>query len=182
MKTKVLLSILSVASIGLIVYALRDDQIENNGVNLSEKNKEISNSRVTQHFNMVIVPDLSNRVTKPKPVDDLKIIESILNDISPIYLKSQNRRMGQKDQFQVLLTNQSLIKLGKKKISENNIVIIEFNEMGLVSSKNILDQDDMNDIKIAENKTFKKFGQDNFVYNLMSTLREKINAPTRRNK
>ena len=79
-------------------------------------------------------------------------------------------------------TNQSLIKLGKKKISENNIVIIEFNEMGLVSSKNILDQDDMNDIRIAENKTFKKFGQDNFVYNLMSTLREKINAPTRRNK
>ena len=109
MKTKVLLSILSVASIGLLVYSLRDDQIEKNGANISEKNEKISNSRVTQHFNMVIVPDLSNRVTKPKPVDDLDIIESILNDISSIYLKSQNRRIGQKDQFQVLLTNQSLI-------------------------------------------------------------------------
>ena len=79
-------------------------------------------------------------------------------------------------------TNQSLIKLGKKKISKNNILIIEFNEIGLVSSKNILNQNDMNDIRVAEKKTFKKYGQDNFVYNLMSTLREKINAPTRRNR
>ena len=38
----------------------------------------------------------------------------------------------------------------------------------------------MNDIKIAEKKTKKKFGQDNFVYNILSSLREKINAPTRR--
>ena len=38
----------------------------------------------------------------------------------------------------------------------------------------------MNDIKIAEKKQLKKFDQDNLVYNILSTLREKINAPTRR--
>ncbi len=54
--------------------------------------------------------------------------------------------------------------------------------MGLVSDKIILDQNNMNDIKIAEKKTLKKFSQDNFVSNILSTLREKINAPTRRNK
>ena len=32
-------------------------------------------------------------------------------------------------------TNQSIYKLGKKKISKNNILILEFNSMGLVSSK-----------------------------------------------
>ena len=79
-------------------------------------------------------------------------------------------------------TNQSLFKLGKKKISKNNIIIIEFDKMGLVSDKIILDQNNMNDIKIAEKKTLKKFSQDNFVSNILSTLREKINAPTRRNK
>ena len=53
-------------------------------------------------------------------------------------------------------TNQSLIKLGKKKISKNNILIIEFNEIGLVSSKNILNQNDMNDIRVAEKKNFQE--------------------------
>ena len=41
---------------------------------------------------------------------------------------------------------------------------------------------DMNDIKIAEKKTFKKFDQDNFVYNTLASLREKINAGTRKSK
>tara|TARA_A100001015_G_C14592942_1_gene557425 strand:- start:40 stop:492 length:453 start_codon:yes stop_codon:yes gene_type:complete len=79
-------------------------------------------------------------------------------------------------------TNQSLYKLGKKKISSNNILIVEFNALGLVENKNLLDLNDMNDLNIAEKRTEKKFAQDNFVYNLLSTLREKLNAPTRRKK
>ncbi len=54
--------------------------------------------------------------------------------------------------------------------------------MGLVSKKQLLDLNDMNDIKIAEKKTEKKFSQDNFVYNILTTIREKINAPRRNNK
>jgi len=84
--------------------------------------------------------------------------------------------------FERKKTNQSLFKLGRKNISRNNILIIEFNNMGLVKDKTLLDLNDMNDIKIAEKKTKKEFAQDNFVYNLLSTLRNKINAPTRRKK
>ena len=40
----------------------------------------------------------------------------------------------------------------------------------------------MQDLKIAEKKTIKKFSQNNLVYDVLSTLREKINAPTRRKK
>ena len=54
--------------------------------------------------------------------------------------------------------------------------------MGLVVEKSFLDLNKMNDIKIAEEKTHKKFDQDNMVYNILSTLREKINAPTRKKK
>ena len=79
-------------------------------------------------------------------------------------------------------TNQSLVKLGKKKIENNNILILEFDEYGIVKEKNLLNLKDMNDIKIADKKTFKKFKQDNLVYNILSTLREKINAPTRNKK
>ena len=48
--------------------------------------------------------------------------------------------------------------------------------------KDLLDLNNMNDVKIAESKTLKKFEQDNFVYNILATLREKINAPTRNKK
>ena len=82
--------------------------------------------------------------------------------------------------FERKKTNQSLLKLGKKTISRNNILIIEFNKMGLVKDKTLLNLNDMNDIEIAEKKTEKDFTQDNFIYNLLSTLRNKINAPTRR--
>ena len=79
-------------------------------------------------------------------------------------------------------TNQSLVKLGKKKINKNNVMLIKFNNMGLVSEKQILDISQMNEIKISQKKTSKKYEQDNFVYNILSVLREKINAPTRNKK
>ena len=44
-------------------------------------------------------------------------------------------------------------KVGKKKISSNNIIILEFNNMGIVSKKELLNLNDMNDLKIAEKKT-----------------------------
>ena len=54
--------------------------------------------------------------------------------------------------------------------------------MGLVSEKKLLNLNDMKNIKIAEKITKKKFEQDNKLYNIFSTLREKINAPTRKKR
>ena len=79
-------------------------------------------------------------------------------------------------------TNQQLLKLGKKKISKNNVLLLKFDSKGLVVLKEVIDIDDMNEIKIAEKKTAKKFKQDNMIYNIFSTIREKINAPTRNKK
>ena len=76
-------------------------------------------------------------------------------------------------------TNQSLTKLGRKKIEDNNIIILEFNDMGIVTKKELLNINDMNDLEISKKITKKKFKQDNTLFNIMSTLREKINAPTR---
>ena len=79
-------------------------------------------------------------------------------------------------------TNQSIFKLGKKKLLSNNIIILEFNSMGLVSNKDLLNIEDMNDIKIAAKMTKKKYEQDNALYDILSSLREKMNAPTKNNK
>ena len=76
-------------------------------------------------------------------------------------------------------TNQSLLKLGIKKISKNNILAIEFDNKGLVQSKKLVNINDMNDIKYVKKITLKDFEQDNTIYNIFSSLREKINAPAR---
>ena len=75
--------------------------------------------------------------------------------------------------------NQSVIKLGIKKINKNNILIVEFNNRGLLIDKKILNMNDMNDIKYVENITEKDFQQNNFLFNIFSSLREKANAHTK---
>ena len=76
-------------------------------------------------------------------------------------------------------TNQTLIKLGREKIEKNNILIVEFNNNGLLKDKKLLNINDMNDVKYAEEITLKEFKQDNFIYNIFTSLREKINAPVK---
>ncbi len=76
-------------------------------------------------------------------------------------------------------TNQSLFKLGKKKISKNNILVIEFNDKGLLKNKKLFNLKDMNELKYVKKITSKEFEQDNTIYNIFSSLREKINAPAR---
>ena len=76
-------------------------------------------------------------------------------------------------------TNQSLFKLGIKKISKNNILVIEFNNKGLVKNKKLVNLNDMNDLIYVKKITTKEFEQDNTIYNIFSSLREKVNAPAR---
>ena len=79
-------------------------------------------------------------------------------------------------------TNQSIVKLGIQKIEKNNVLILQFNNFGLLADKKILNVDDMNNVVFNKNKTEKKFKKDNFLYNVFTSLREKINAPTRNKK
>ncbi len=76
--------------------------------------------------------------------------------------------------------NQSLFKLGIKKISKNNILVIEFNNKGLVQNKSFVDLNDMNKLKYVKKITTKDFEQDNTLYNMFSSFREKVNAPSRK--
>ena len=78
-----------------------------------------------------------------------------------------------------LKTNQSLFKLGRQKIKENNILIVEMNPQGIIINKNLLNLNDMNDLKYFKQTTAKEFKNNNVLYNVFSSLREKINAPLR---
>jgi len=78
-----------------------------------------------------------------------------------------------------LKSNQSLLKLGTQKIKINNILLVELNNKGILIDKKLLNIENMNDLKYLDDTTTKDFKNNNFMFNLLSSLREKINAPAR---
>ena len=79
-------------------------------------------------------------------------------------------------------TNQSIFKLGRQKIEKNNVLVLELDNKGILAKKKLYNLDDMNDYKFVEKDTQKDFSQNSFVYGVLSSLRDKINAPVRKRK
>ena len=67
--------------------------------------------------------------------------------------------------------------LGKEKLIVNNVLVLELNNMGLVASKKLYKKDDMNKLTFAENSTDPKYRKRSFVYDFLSSMRQKINDP-----
>ena len=53
---------------------------------------------------------------------------------------------------------------------------------GLLINKKLLNLDNMNDLKYLKNTTKKEFGNESVIYDVFSSLREKINSPVRNKK
>ena len=81
-----------------------------------------------------------------------------------------------------LKSNQSLFKLGKQKLKKNNILIVELSGNGIVKNKKLIDLNNMNDVKYLKNTTEKDFKNNNFIYGVLTSLREKVNAPAKNRK
>ena len=73
---------------------------------------------------------------------------------------------------------QSKIKnLGKMKILENNVLVLEINNYGLLKKKDFYNKDDMNKLVLTKNVTGQEFKKNSFLYDFMSSFRQKINDP-----
>ena len=81
-----------------------------------------------------------------------------------------------------LKTNQSLFKFGSQKIKKNNVLIVQISNSGIIIDKKLLDLNNMNDVKFLKNQTAKDFKNQNMIYDVFTSLREKINAPMREKK
>ena len=79
-------------------------------------------------------------------------------------------------------SNQSIFKLGNQKIIKNNVAVLELNNKGLLSSKKIYDLNNMNKYKFSKNTTEKNYEKNSYIYGVLTSLREKINAPAKRKK
>ena len=73
---------------------------------------------------------------------------------------------------------QSKIKnLGKMKIFKNDVLVLEINNYGILKKKEFYNKEDMENIKIVENTTESGFQRNSFIYDFMSSMRQKINDP-----
>ena len=74
-------------------------------------------------------------------------------------------------------TQSKLRNMGRMKIYENNVLVLEIDNYGLLKKKEFYNKNDMNNLNISKNETGKNYVKNNFVYNFMSSLRQKINDP-----
>jgi outer membrane protein assembly factor BamE (lipoprotein component of BamABCDE complex) len=73
--------------------------------------------------------------------------------------------------------NSKLIKFGKEKILVNDVLVLEINSMGMLKKKEFLDQNSMQDIKFTEQVTGTQYKKNTFLYEFLTSLRQKINDP-----
>ena len=74
-------------------------------------------------------------------------------------------------------TQSNLKNLGKMEISKNDVLVLEIDEYGILRKKDFYNKDDMKDIKIVEASTEAGFQRNSFIYDFMSSMRQKINDP-----
>ena len=74
-------------------------------------------------------------------------------------------------------TRTTLLKLGKKKILINNVLLLEIDSKGLLAKKEFLDISDMNEIEFIDDTTDISYSKKSFVYDFLSSMRQKVNDP-----
>ena len=74
-------------------------------------------------------------------------------------------------------TQSKLKNLGKMKIYENNVLVIEIDNYGMLKKKEFYNKEKMNNIKISKFVTGDNFRKNSFIYEFMSSVRQKINDP-----
>ena len=74
-------------------------------------------------------------------------------------------------------TQSNLKNLGKMKIFKNNVLVLEIDNLGILKKKNFYNKNDMKTIKMVDATTQSGFKKNMFIYDFMSSMRQKINDP-----
>ena len=75
------------------------------------------------------------------------------------------------------IVNKRLIKLSKEKLTINNVLIVEIDDRGLLINKIFYDINEINKIKFTKLDTKKAYKKNTFIYDFLSSMRQKINDP-----
>jgi|TARA_B100000959_G_scaffold90711_1_gene96465 outer membrane protein assembly factor BamE (lipoprotein component of BamABCDE complex) len=79
-------------------------------------------------------------------------------------------------------TRGKLLKFGQNITSKNNVLALEFNEYGILIRKNFYNKSQINKINFTKDTTATVSRESKFIYNFLSSLRQKINKPAHKKK
>ena len=79
-------------------------------------------------------------------------------------------------------TTKKLFKLARKKILVNNVLVLEINSYGLLVKKEFYNIEKMNDLDFSKRTTEITYTKKSFVYDFMSSMRQKLNDPLGKRK
>ena len=76
----------------------------------------------------------------------------------------------------------SMYKLGKRNIIKNNVLMIQIDNRGILTKKTFFDLNEMNELDISKKITEVDYQTTNFIYDFLSSMRQKINDPLGKRK
>ena len=128
-------------------------------------------NKVVQHHG---VHNLENKQTK------LKINSTNKNDIIELIGPPSTKNSFDNEVYIYIerkTSSSKLSKFGKKTLLKNNVLVLEIDNRGILLSKSFYDINDMNEIKFDEAQTGINYSKKSFIYNFLSSLRQKIDDP-----
>jgi len=120
-----------------------------------------------------------------KKQEKLFIKKSNINDIVKILGPALTKSTFDNDVWIYIerkTTTTGLLKLAKKKIFINNVLVLEINDYGLLIKKDFYNLNNMNDLKFSESETDIQYTKRSFVYDFLSSMKQKINDPLGKRK
>ena len=69
------------------------------------------------------------------------------------------------------------MKLGKKKLIKNDVLVLEVDNAGILLSKKFYNKNDMNNLSFDEGITGINYQKKSFIYNFLSSIIQKIDDP-----
>tara|TARA_Y100001970_G_C13739478_1_gene605458 strand:+ start:153 stop:617 length:465 start_codon:yes stop_codon:yes gene_type:complete len=127
--------------------------------------------KVVQHHG---VHNLETKQTK------LKVNQSNKNDILNLIGPPSTKSKFDNDVYIYIerkTSSSKLRKLGKKVLLENNVLILDIDDRGILIAKQFYNKDDMNKIMFDKNLTTANHSKTSFIYNFFYTLRQRIDDP-----
>ena len=80
------------------------------------------------------------------------------------------------------ITTKKLFKLAREKILVNNVLVLEIDSYGLLVKKEFYNMEKMNDLDFSKKTTEVIYTKKSFVYDFMSSMRQKLNDPLGKRK
>ena len=109
----------------------------------------------------------------------LKVNNTNINDVIKILGQPHTRSIKDKNTWLYIertKTRGKMIKLGRNILMNNNVLIVKFNEQGILKEKILYNKDDMNKYKFAEAITVNEIKRGSFIDSFLSSIREKMYA------